>query len=127
MHCTPSATTLMTCTVVARTGSSRSRATSLGYAVSSPDCPGRRSRPPHRSIQTAHGRREIRTLKVVTIAAGIAFPHAQQAVQITRKTRPASARTDKRGRWHSETVYAVTDLGPHQARPDELATWIRGH
>ena len=78
----------------------------------------------HRSAQTAHGRREIRTLKVVTIAAGIEFPHAVQAIQVTRKTRPAGARS---GRWRTETVYAITDLGPHQARPNELAAWIRGH
>ena len=44
-----------------------------------------------------------------------------------RRTRPVHARTGRRGRWHSETVYAITDLRPHQARPDELATWIRGH
>jgi predicted transposase YbfD/YdcC len=81
----------------------------------------------HRSVETGHGRREIRTLKVVTIAAGIDFPHARQAIQITRKTRPVSARTGRRGKWHTETVYAVTDLAPHQARPDELAAWIRGH
>lgn len=35
-----------------------------------------------RSAETGHGRREIRALKVVTIAAGIEFPHARQAVQI---------------------------------------------
>ncbi|ANY10738.1 transposase [Pseudonocardia sp. HH130630-07] len=64
---------------------------------------------------------------MVTIAAGIEFPHARQALQITRKTQPASARSGRRGRWHTETVYAITDLGPHQARPDELAAWIRGH
>ncbi|WP_219420486.1 ISAs1 family transposase, partial [Pseudonocardia nigra] len=81
----------------------------------------------HRSASTAHGRREIRTLKVVTIAAGIQFPHARQAIQITRRTRPVSARTGRRGRWRTETVYAITDLAPHQARPDELAGWIRGH
>ena len=81
----------------------------------------------HRSAETAHGRREIRTLKVVTIAAGIEFPHAAQAVQIIRRTRPVSARTGKTGRWRTETVYAITDLAPHQARPDELAAWIRGH
>jgi predicted transposase YbfD/YdcC len=81
----------------------------------------------HRSAETAHGRREIRTLKVVTIAVGIEFPHAAQAIQITRRTRPVSARTGKRGKWRTETVYAITDLGPHQARPDELAAWVRGH
>jgi predicted transposase YbfD/YdcC len=81
----------------------------------------------HRSAETRHGRREIRVLKVVTIAAGIAFPHAAQAIQVTRRTRPVSARTGRTGRWRTETVYAITDLGPHQARPAELATWIRGH
>jgi predicted transposase YbfD/YdcC len=81
----------------------------------------------HRSAETSHGRREIRALKVVTIAAGIEFPHARQAVQIVRRTRPVSARTGRKGRWRTETVYAITDLAPHQARPDELAAWIRGH
>jgi hypothetical protein len=32
----------------------------------------------HRDTATAHDRREIRTLKVVTLVAGIAFPHARQ-------------------------------------------------
>jgi predicted transposase YbfD/YdcC len=81
----------------------------------------------HRSAETVHGRREIRTLKVVTIAAGIAFPHARQAIQVTRRTRPVNARSGKKGKWRTETVYAITDLAPHQARPDELAGWIRGH
>jgi predicted transposase YbfD/YdcC len=81
----------------------------------------------HRSAETGHGRREIRVLKVVTIAAGIAFPHARQAIQVIRRTRPISARTGRKGRWHTETIYAITDLAPHQARPDELAAWIRGH
>jgi len=81
----------------------------------------------HRSTETGHGRREIRTLKAVTITAGIGFPHAAQAVQITRKTRPINARAGTPGRWRTETVYAITDLKPHQARPDEIATWIRGH
>jgi hypothetical protein len=89
--------------------------------------PWRDVEPGHRSTATGHGRREIRTLKVVTIAAGIAFRHATQAVQITRRTRPVSARTGKTGRWRTETVYAITDLTPHPARPDELAAWIRGH
>ena len=81
----------------------------------------------HRSAETGHGRREIRTLKVVTIAAGIEFPHARQAIQVIRRTRPVSARTGRKGRWRTETVYAITDLGPHEARPEELAAWIRGH
>ena len=89
--------------------------------------PWREVEPAHRSAETAHGRREIRTPKVVTIAAGIAFPYAAQAVQIVRRTRPVNARTGKAGRWRTETVYAITDLAPHQASPAELAGWVRGH
>lgn len=69
-----------------------------------------------------HGRVEKRTLKVVTIPAGILFPHAAQALQITRKIRKL-----KSAKWHTETVYAVTDLPADQAHPDQLATWLRGH
>ena len=65
--------------------------------------PWRSVEPDHRSVETAHGRREIRTLKVVTIAAGIEFPHATQALQITRKTRPANTPSRRRGRWRTET------------------------
>jgi predicted transposase YbfD/YdcC len=79
--------------------------------------------PGHRVAENSHGRREIRTLKVVTLADGIVFPHAAQAIQLTRRTRGLSGR----GRWHTETVYAITDLHPHHARPGELAAWIRGH
>jgi predicted transposase YbfD/YdcC len=79
----------------------------------------------HRTVGNAHGRREIRTLKVVTIAAGIEFPHAAQAIQVTRKTRPLRAPNTRK--WRTETVYAITDLLPYQARPEELATWLRGH
>jgi predicted transposase YbfD/YdcC len=76
----------------------------------------------HRRTERGHGRREIRTLKVVTIAAGIAFPHAAQAIQLVRRRRPLTS-----GKWHTETVYAITDLHPHQAQPEQLAGWIRGH
>ena len=70
----------------------------------------------------AHGRIEKRTLKVVTISAGILFPHAAQAIQVTRQVRRRNTR-----KWRTETVYAVTDLTAEQGRPDQLATWLRGH
>jgi predicted transposase YbfD/YdcC len=85
--------------------------------------PWRDVEPGHRVTENSHGRRVIRALRAVTIAEGIMFPHAAQAIQITRRTRPQSGR----GRWHTETVYAITDLDAHQARPDALAAWIRGH
>jgi hypothetical protein len=36
----------------------------------------------------AYGRVEIRTVKLVEIPAGIAFPHAALAIQIIRTRRP---------------------------------------
>ncbi|WP_435825962.1 hypothetical protein [Micromonospora zamorensis] len=53
-----------------------------------------------------HGRREIRSLKILTISTGIDFPHATQAIQIRRRRR----RLDQPKRFTTETVYAVTDL-----------------
>jgi hypothetical protein len=88
---------------------------------------------PWRQIETAHsdtchghGRIERRSLKVCSLSdqpgQGLLFPHAAQAICITRKTRPRHG-----GRWKTVTVYAVTSLDAHQARPAELAAWIRRH
>ena len=77
----------------------------------------------HRETDTSHGRKVTRTYKVVTIAAGILFPHAAQAVRITRtRKRKASSKQATR-----ETVYAVTSLTAEQAQPGDLARYIRGH
>ncbi len=78
--------------------------------------------PGHFAAGKAHGRIEQRTLKVVTVTAGINFPHAAQALQITRRSRRPGTR-----KWRTETVYAVTDLTAAQAQPQQLADWIRGH
>ncbi len=77
----------------------------------------------HKETDNTHGRRATRTYKVVTIAAGILFPHAAQAVRVvrTRKRRGTKKKTTR------ETVYAVTSLTAEQAQPDELAAYIRGH
>jgi predicted transposase YbfD/YdcC len=74
----------------------------------------------------AHGRRETRTLKLAAVSnpmtGGLPFPHAELAIQIVRQRRPSGSR-----RWHTETVYAVTDLSWQQIRADQLAEAIRGH
>lgn len=44
--------------------------------------------PDHRSARTAHGRREIRTIKVVTIAAGIEFPTPPQYCRSPARPAP---------------------------------------
>jgi predicted transposase YbfD/YdcC len=76
-----------------------------------------------RDTGRGHGRREIRTLKVLSISTGIDFPYAAQALQIRRRRR----RLDQPKRFTTETVYAITDLLVHQAKPAQLAAWIRGH
>jgi predicted transposase YbfD/YdcC len=69
-----------------------------------------------------HGRRERRTLKVTAVAAGLAFPHAAQAIQIVRRRRSLTS-----SKWSTETVYAITSLTPAQASPTQLAAALRGH
>ncbi|PWK27738.1 IS4 family transposase [Actinoplanes xinjiangensis] len=76
-----------------------------------------------RDDDRGHGRREIRTLKILTVSTGIDFPNAAQAIQIRRRRR----RLDERKRFTTETVYAITDLRLHQSKPHQLAAWIRGH
>ena len=70
-----------------------------------------------------HGRAEWRTLKVTAVAAGIAFPHAAQAIQVRRRRRPLNGEK----RWSTETSYAVTSLAASQATPAQVAGWVRGH
>jgi predicted transposase YbfD/YdcC len=70
-----------------------------------------------------HGREESRTLQAATVAAGLAFPHAAQAIRVTRRIRPRSGGK----KWRTFTIFAVTSLTASQASPAQLASWIRGH
>ncbi|MEU7429133.1 ISAs1 family transposase [Streptomyces sp. NPDC040750] len=70
---------------------------------------------------TAHGRDEIRRIKAAAVA-GIAFPHAVQAVQIVRRRRIATT-----GKVTLERIYGVTDLTAEQADATEIARRVRGH
>ena len=76
-----------------------------------------------RDTDRGHGRREIRTLKILTVSTGIGFPHAAQALQIRRRRH----RLDQPKRFTTETVYAITNLRVHEAKPAQLAAWIRRH
>ncbi|MCK2213358.1 ISAs1 family transposase [Actinomadura sp. ATCC 31491] len=75
-----------------------------------------------RTDQTAHGRREIRRMKICTTRPHLPFPHAAQAIQIKRR------RTDHRtGKTTIVTIYAITDLPPGRITHAQLAALIRGH
>jgi predicted transposase YbfD/YdcC len=76
----------------------------------------------NRTRDPGHGRRETRTVKAVTLATpgGIGFPHAQQAVRITR-TRIVAGRASR------EAAYLTVSLPAGQALPVDLQSWIRRH
>ncbi|NES13367.1 ISAs1 family transposase [Micromonospora sp. PPF5-17B] len=67
-----------------------------------------------------HGRRETRTVKALTVRTdgGLAFPHAQQAVRITR-TRTIKGTTSR------ETAYYTVSLPAADAHPTDLAAFAR--
>ncbi|MBT2453203.1 ISAs1 family transposase [Streptomyces sp. ISL-43] len=68
-----------------------------------------------------HGRKETRVVQVLTVAH-LHFPHARQVARVTRH------RTDKAtGKCTRETVYVITDLASHQAKPSDIALGVRSH
>jgi hypothetical protein len=76
----------------------------------------------HQARDTGHGRRETRTVKALTLhtPGGIVFPHAQQAIRITRtRTRTATGKTSR------ETAYLTISLPAADAHPVDLQQWIR--
>jgi predicted transposase YbfD/YdcC len=76
----------------------------------------------NKTIDHGHGRREIRRLKACTVRPGLLFPYAVQAIQLKRRRTTATT-----GKTTIKTIYAVTDLTPAQADPQQLDTHIRRH
>ncbi len=76
-----------------------------------------------RQHDRGHGRDEHRTLQAATVAAGLAFPHAAQAIRVTCRIRLLCGQK----KWRTFTLYAITSLTARQATPAQLAGWIRGH
>lgn len=75
-----------------------------------------------RTTTTGHGRREIRRLKVCTVARGLRFPHSVQAIQTKRRRV-----THRTGRVQTKTVHAVISISPEQAGPARLAELVQDH
>lgn len=74
------------------------------------------------STEHGHGRTAKRVLRAAEIAEGIGFPGAVQVLQLTRTV---TAR--KTGTRHTEVVYAVTSMSVTDAKPAQIAAWLRGH
>ena len=69
--------------------------------------------------ERGHGRAETRTIKAAHVS-GLDFPHARQAIKITRWRKDTSA-----GRASRQTVYAVTSLTSAHATARDLARLAR--
>ena len=71
--------------------------------------------------EAGHGRIETRTLKAAHVS-GLDFPHARQAIKITRWRKEIAT-----GKASRETVYAVTSLTSADATAQDLARLVREH
>ncbi|WP_186526005.1 ISAs1 family transposase [Leekyejoonella antrihumi] len=68
----------------------------------------------------AHGQRATRTTKVTEVPHWVDFPGAAQVAQLRRTVTCNGAKT-------IEVVYLITSASSHDAPPDVLAGWARGH
>jgi hypothetical protein len=71
--------------------------------------------------ETGNGRTETRTLKAAHVSH-LDFPHARQAIKITRRRQDTAT-----GKTTRETVYAVTSLTSAHATAPDLARLVREH
>jgi predicted transposase YbfD/YdcC len=71
--------------------------------------------------ETGHGRTETRTLKAAHVSR-LDFPHARQAIKITRWRKDTAT-----GKVSRETAYAVTSLTSAPATATDLARLVREH
>jgi predicted transposase YbfD/YdcC len=71
--------------------------------------------------ETGHGRTETRTLKAAHVSR-LDFPHARQAIKITRWRKDTAT-----GKASRETVYAITSLTSADATAQDLARLVREH
>jgi predicted transposase YbfD/YdcC len=79
--------------------------------------------PPHQTIDKAHGRLEVRTLRASTLLNDyLKFPYCRQVIKIERESTHL-----KTGKIQTETVYAITSLTPQQANAERLLALNRGH
>ncbi len=76
--------------------------------------------PGHTGVDTGHGRRARRTIKVTTAPAWVTFAGAAQVAQIRRTTTREGCKC-------VEVVYVITSANHKSAPPATLAAWVQGH
>ena len=87
----------------------------------------------HQSLDTGHGRRDKRTIRVLDAPEDLGFPAAAQVFLIERYTtrtvrkRPKGSRRYKKVQVRSAVaVLGVTSLSAREATPEHLAGYVRG-
>lgn len=73
------------------------------------------------TLDTGHGRRVRRSIKVAAEPQLRDFPHVVQVAQ-NRRTH-----TTRRGKKTVEVVYIITSMPSADASPTQIATWVQGH
>jgi predicted transposase YbfD/YdcC len=122
MPCTANATPPPTSPAAGATTSSPSRTTSTTLRKQLKSLPWKQIPILDTNTEHGHGRTAKRALRAAEIAEGIGFPGAVQVLQLTRTV---TARTT--GTRHTEVVYAVTSMSVTDAKPAQIAAWLRGH
>lgn len=74
------------------------------------------------SDKPAHGRRETRTLQILTAPTEIGFPYARQAIRVVRERLTITT-----GERTTEVVYAICSAPFELAKPRQIAQWLRQH
>lgn len=87
----------------------------------------------HRTVDTGHGRREVRTIQVMDAPTDLGFPHAAQVFLLERYTTRKTRKRTKGSRRYKTVqvktavaVLGVTSLHSREAAPEHLATYVRG-
>jgi predicted transposase YbfD/YdcC len=77
------------------------------------------------TVDTARGRIETRTIRVLPVPTGLDFPGGQQVVLVERYVT-----VKKKGTWvmrNCEAVLYITSLTPADTSPEDLLAHVRGH
>jgi predicted transposase YbfD/YdcC len=77
------------------------------------------------TIDTARGRIETRTIRVLPVPDGLDFPHAQQAILIERYV--TVQKNGQRVMRNCEAVLYLTSLHEAETSPADLLAHVRGH
>jgi predicted transposase YbfD/YdcC len=88
----------------------------------------------HTTVDTGHGRRETRTIRVLPAPEDLDWPHARQVFLLERTVERTIYKRDKKSKKlkktrvkHCVAALGVTSMDPTQAGPEHLMTYVRGH